>query len=415
MLRLFILLLSLSATIYCNANRRDEIDQYNQETIDLLNDLDSCLKRVEYAIVQAENIHYDYGQAYGLYLKGYIHRMRNELGKAFLANLEGLNALKNMHDKRAVETQVRLYLNTGEILKKHFKYEVAIQYYTEGLALARKHNLTEWVIDLNYNIGSAYKSNGDFEQATRFIFKAYQLAQSEADEHTVVNALNLVGLISSDNHQYDTAVLFFNKMLDYKYKSLNVAKYKGRAYHNIATTYLQSGDTSEARNAYYQALELKVVRNKPSEMFITEYDLAELYYSQGNYMEAHKMTLRCIGNYENMRLHPDHYEVFDLARKTSVALEEHQQADHYANRYFEENKKFIKEQERLIEIRDQFKMEVLTASFFGELDRNKRISNLTDVIIWILVVSISAIAYMKIRQVWMKRVISRELDKLVRD
>lgn len=406
----FIFFINASFSIY--ANSRDEIDHYNQETIELLSDLDSCLIRVDHTIERAENIGYDYGLAYAFYLKGYIHRIQDDLGKAFLANLKGLSLLQEIGDKRAPETMVRLYLNAGEILERHFKYDDAIKYYQEGLEVAKKQNLTQRIIDLSYNIGNAYHSKGDLTMAVNFIQESYKLAQSEGDEHTMVNGLNLMGLIFKDNYKYDTATFFFTKMLTHSYQDLDEDKYKGRAYHNLANTFTKAGDTLKAISTFNKSLEFKRKGNKPDEVFITENDLAELYYFQGDYVLAREIIERCIQNYDQMRLDPDYYKVFHLARRVNSAIGEYSSIDQYADRYFDENKKFIEQQRKLIEIRDQFKMEVLTASFFVELERNKRIAQLNQVILWISILSLMIIGYLKARQIWMKRVVGSAVRNL---
>ena len=410
--RLFLLIVFISISTCSFASRWEELDLYNQETIDLLDDLDSCLLRVDYAISLAENVGYDYGKAYALYLKGYIHRTQGDLGKAFLANLKGLSILQHEHDERAPETLVKLYLNTGEILEKHFNYEEAIQYYSEGLAIAKKENLTEWIIDLTYNAGYAHLLRGDMESALVYTHQSYKLARSEEDEYDIVNALNLMGMLLTDNHKYDTAELFFDKILQYEYVDLDANEFKGRAYHNLANTYAQSGDTTSAISAFKNALLYKKKRNKPEEIFITENDLAEIYYALGKYDKAYEMISNCIEHYDLMPLIPDNYKFFDLARKIKAALNEYSLSNHYANRYFEENEKFINQQEKLIKIRDQFKMEILTASFFVELERNKRIDTLNKAIVLILILSALIIGYLKIKQVWIKNLVGKELDKL---
>ena len=415
MIREVVFVICISASLYCFPNSRDQIDQYNQETVDLLDDLDSCLARVDYAIERAETIGYEYGQGYALYLKGYIHRMQDDLGKAFLANLKGLNILAGNDDERAPETLVRLYLNTGEILEKHFKYEEAAQYYSEGLIIARRENLVNWIIDLHYNTGYAYFLKGELDKAADLIHKAYELAQTEEDEHTIVNALNLMGLIFKDNKMYDTATLFFNKMLTHAYEDLDADKYKGRAYHNLANTYAQAGDTTKAIASFYKALEHKQRRNITTEIFITANDLAELFFKKGDLFLAREMIQRCIENYEEMRLDPDHYKVFDLARKINSALGEQTLVNHYASRYFDENDAFIKQQEELIEIRDQFKMDVLTAGFFIEMERNKRIAQLNKAILWISLLALIVIAYLRIKHIRMKRLVGKAVGELVRE
>ena len=394
----------------------EEIDQYNDQTIDLLDDLDSCILRIQYSIEQSESIDYEFGLAYAQYLKGYVHRMQDELGKAFLANLKGLHILEGVNDERAPETQLRLHINTGEILQRHFKFSEAIKYYSEGLKIAKSHEkLENWIADLNYNIAVSYQSKGDLQMAMEYVNEAYKSAKDENDENILINAVNLAGLIFKDNHAYDSAIFSFNKMLKHVYDNLDANKYKGRAYHNLANTYAEQGDTSKAISCFLKALEHKKIRNSPQQLFITQNDLAELYFLKGDYYAAHDWIEQCLEHYGEMRLDPDHYKVYDMARKISSVLGNPENVDRFANRYFDENKKFIQQQEKLIEIRDQFKMELLTASFFVELERNERIEQLNNVIIFISFLFVLSILFIKLRQMWVNKTLQKELQFIIQE
>jgi len=388
------------------------IDQFQKETINYLDsDLDNCLFRINQSITASQDLDYDYGEAYGLYLKAYVHRTQDDLGKAFVVNLKALSILNAMMTSRAIDTKVRLYLNSGEILKKHFKYDEAIQYYKEGLEIAQNNNLENWVIDLQYNIGNAYRGKGDLSNAFDYIHRAYTRAIPRDDEHTVVNALNIMGLIFKDNGSHDTARFYFQKMLTYDYHKLNENKYRGRAYHNIANTYGQVMEYDKAEVAFKKALNEKRIKNRPKEVFITEIDLAELYHQMGRLEDADRLAKACVSKYDHIGLDPDYYKIFDLQRKISSDLERFEELDFYANRYVEESTKFVAQQEELIRIRDQFKMEILTASFFVELERNNRISYLNQIIIMLLMTVIVILLVFKCAQVLSKRSLEKEIKR----
>lgn len=367
--------------------------------------------RINQSITASQEIDYEYGEAYGLYLKAYVHRTQDDLGKAFVVNLKALSILNSMKTSRAIDTQVRLYLNSGEILKRHFKYEEAIQYYIEGLKIAEGNNLENWIIDLTYNIGNAYRVKGELNKALEFIHEAYIKAIPRDDEHTVVNALNIMGLIFMDNGSYDTARFYFQKLLTYDYNQLNENKYRGRAYHNIANTYEQAQEYDKAETAFIKALHEKRIRNRAKEVFNTEMELAELYYQVDRLHDADRLAKTCIDKYEQMGLDPDYYKIFDLQRKISFGFKKYEELDFYANRYVEESTKFIEQQEELIRVRDQFKMEILTASFFVELERNKRISYLNQVIVMLLLTGIVIFLVFKASQALSKRSLEKEIGR----
>ncbi len=403
-------------SVLCFGFSRDELDQYNEKTIALLDDLDSCMLRVEYAVEQAEEINYPYGMAYALYLKSYILHEQNDLGKAFLTNLKALNILSDLQDERSSDTQVRLYLESGEILEKHFKYEDAIRYYKRGLEIAEQHDFSRLIMRTSYSLGLSYYLMEDWNNARKFINKSFILAEDLKHEAVAADALNLMGLVFKSSGQPDSAKHFYQKMLEDRYDdAYNRSKYKGRAYHNLANLYAQTGNNASALLAFAKALEYKMATQDMSQVFITEKDLAELHYTLGEYEKASEMIRSCMTKYQNMWIDPEHYAVFDLARKIAAASQNHELTKYYTNRYVEENEKFLERQAELIEMRDQFKMEILEASFASEQERNMRISNLHKVIVSLLVLSLVVVSYVKLKQVWVKHQLARELDQLVKE
>ncbi len=394
----------------------ESIDKFNKETIKFIeNDPNVTFERLDSVIQMSKDIEYGYGEAYALYLKGYTHKINDNSGKAFLSYLKALDLLKGIDSDRAADTKSRLFIETGSILRVHFKYDEAIKYYDEGIKLAKEYSLERWIIDISYNKGFALGEMGNLDQAINLLQETLNLAKRENSERMIVNCLNLIGLTFRDNHQYDMARSYFEQMLSYDYQKLNKYKYHGRAYHNIATTYVLSGDLTTAESFYDKALLEKKQYKNVTGLFITQIDLADVYYQTGRIDKANELASAGIAKYDQLSLSPDYYKIFDLQKKIAAARNDLAGVVAFSDQYVVENNKFLDQQKELIKIRDQFKMEILSASYFSNLQRERRIADLYTYILYGLLALAAVVVANKSWNMWRKKQLERDLQQAFND
>ncbi|MEL7145337.1 MAG: tetratricopeptide repeat protein [Bacteroidota bacterium] len=408
---LFFLTIFISPTI-------DEqmIDDFNRETnVSFGEDWKQDINRTDSAIHMARTIGYEYGEAYALYQKGYVQDEMNEAGKAFLSNLSALRLLEGRDSEKIAKLKIGLCINTGLILRQHFKYNEAIQYFNQGITIAEAYDLDNQTAELLYKIGNAYRKQGNFELAAQYLVKCHNLSVDFEDDYLPVNSLNYLGVIYHENQDYEKARGYLQQILDFEFRMIDKNRYHGIALHNIADTYLAEGQKKVAEQFYLRALEEKAVNNVDKELFVSELALFDLYMEQQHWDKAFALGEKCKTHYQNLRKAPAFYQLFSSLRKLEYARENFEQSTYYANRYESENQLFLNQQQKLIQIRDQFKMDILTASYFSELERERRISNLTDSIYFIMLFIFIGFTLWKIRQLYNKRRLERELRTAIYD
>lgn len=392
------------------------IDQFNQRTNEQLDqNFEYSISRIDSAIILSQRINYTYGEAYALYQKGYLMNESNESGKALIANLTSLRLLEILEDADAIETRIRLHINTGLILHKHFKYDEAILHYNEGLEIAIANGLDAWQSELYYKIGYSYKKQGNLNESIDWFKRAYENSVNLNDDYILVNSLNMLGLAFSTNGSYEKAREYFQLVLDHEYKTVSESKYFGKAYHNIANSFLSQDNFELAEANFNKALVYKNQRNRVSEVFLTKLDLANMYFLSGDLEKSYSLANSCASVYSQLKNSPDNYKLYSLLRKIEFKQGNYRKAETYATTYEKENQKFLHQQQELIQIRDQFKMDILTASYFSELDREKQISELTSAIYFIILFIFIGFIIWKIRQLYVKRMLERELRTAIQD
>lgn len=394
----------------------ENIDQFNSQTNEEFDQgFHYSISRIDSAISLSQEIGYVYGEAYALYQKGYLMNESNENGKALIANLTALRLLERIDSDNAIDTKIRLHINIGLILHKHFKYDEAIQYYKEGLDIARENKLDNWVAELYYKIGYTYVKQGNLNESISWFKLCYENSIDFEDDYLSVNSLNMLGSAFLSNGNYDVARSYFQEVLDHSYRIISRDKYHGKALHNIAETYAAQGEYELSENYYLKALAVKEKRNKANELFITKFYLSKLYLNNGDLDKAKNLAYACESLYPELKKIPANYELFSLLRKIDYQNGNYAQAEKYAIAYETENQTFLDRQSELIQIRDQFKMDILTTSYFSELQRERQIAQLWDAIYYMLLFIFIGFTIWKIRQLYMKRVLERELRTAIQE
>ena len=244
-------------------------------------------------------------------------------------------------------------------------------YYDEAIPLAKKYQMSKQLIKLYHNKAEALRQLKKLDQALATIESGLRLAHVEKNEHQILSSLNRQGLILKDMGRYEEARESYRRMIGFKFDQVPPEKYRGQAWHNIAVTYVEEKKYTEAESAYLEAAKENEKRPDSQRKYITWMDLGEVYYLMGHYQKAYEMEQKALALYDDVLLQPDHYAIFSLLSKITYKLGEHDQSHTYSRRFEEVNKSFLQAQKEILQIKDQYKMEILTAGFFLELQASK--------------------------------------------
>lgn len=395
-------LLFLMLSVYpLYASDKAGIDSLHQQAYRLLDsNPDSAFVLATIAEAKAFSRGLKFEEGNSLFIQAYIYSQKEELGKAFVLYLRALEILRPLKAEKALLAYTKILLNTGIILKQHYAYPQAIQYYDEGIGIAWKQKFNERLLKLYFNKAEALRQIEEFDQALGTIKSALDLAQREKDEDMILSSLNQRGLILKDMGRYEEARASYRRIIGFEFDKLSPEEYRGRSWHNIAVTYVEEKRHQEAAEAYHKALNEKIIGDE-KRLYITWLDLGEVYYLLGDYKKAYEMEQKALALYDEMLLLPDHYALFSLLSKTTYKLGEHEQSHAYSERFIAVNKRFLQAQKEILQVKDQYKMEILTAGFFLELEASKtkeQYQTMLIILICSVVFFVSLFGYEKVRQ-----------------
>ena len=391
-LNLILYLLLFAVAPVAQSSEKQEVEALHSEVYDLLDsNLDKALRLSKDAEIMAKEAGLDFEEANSLFIQAYIYRQLDELGKSFVINLKALEILRPLEDENSLITYVKVLLNTGEILKQHHAYSDAVRYYDEAIAIANTNDFSDRLTRLHYSKGMALMLNGNYDYALEELNQSLESSIRLNDEYLYVLTLNQIGLLNKHKGMYQHARESYQTIIDHKFEKLNSSEYLGQAWHNIAVTFKMEERFDEALQAYEKAENYHAIQSGDSDKLTTWLDLSEVYLLRKEYYKASEYSRKSLGIYEKVALLPEHYRVFDLLSQIAYAQKEFDDAHSYSQKYVQANKQFLEAQEEILRIKDQYKMEVLTAGFFVELNASKRQSELELYLIIIGVISVIVI------------------------
>ena len=363
--------------------KRDILDLHNQCYSLLKTNIDSAIILSEVAEIEAAKLEDNYLQAQSLYIRSYAYKIKKDLGKSFVLNLKALEFLHHPDSDKTIKTKIELLQNTGLILKQHYAYSESILYYDDGIELALKNGINDniFLAPLYYNKALSLRHTNQLNEALASIDECLKIAINYNDEARILRSLNQKGLILNDLKRFQKARETYSEIIQFDFVKQSPAKFIGQAWHNTALTYLGESHFRMAKAAYQKAIHFKENENKAEDLFISYHDLSETLLNLDELNQASKYAKKCLALYEQCDLDPDNYKFFNLMSEIAYRQNKPKLVREYSQKYFDENEKFLTQQREILEVKDRYKMEVLTAGFFSELHADQNIS-LLERVLW---------------------------------
>ena len=252
-----------------------------------------------------------------------------------------------------------------------------------------------------YNRGSAYQEVEDYFKANNDLNVCYRLANALENEFLTANSLNLLGLTYMYQKEYHKARDTFKKIINYEYQSLAASKYLGRAYHNTGRTFFEQENYLEAEKWFEKAVLVKETRKVPAELFISYKALANTLVKNGQIGEAYAIGKKAENQYEFVKLTEGNLKIFKTLREISYTLGNFEASNQYSSKYEEETSKYLQEQQKIFDAKEQFTRDIITAGFFQPQSETSGFSLLNYLLIAIIM--LGGITLLIYRYIWMRR------------
>ncbi|SFD70463.1 tetratricopeptide repeat-containing hybrid sensor histidine kinase/response regulator [Flavobacterium phragmitis] len=270
---LFIVVCFLNSTLYSQAKKNtDSVIYYNK----LANSNLGNKKYNEAALYTQKSISF-------CEVHGQTENLANQtlkLGKIFYNQGKLEDALKNFHKTVAIYDTLKpscikalalYYIGVANTAKGDYK--TADVYYSKAESLLKELNITDHAEALNYQKALAQKKNNDLVLAAKTFKNITKKANNPSIIKTKVDSYYQLGLIETQLKRNDSAMVYFDKALDYNEKSNDLPK-KSKIVLAISQYYKQNKNYDMAYSfldEHYQ-LENYLLRLKNAKIDLNEFE-----------------------------------------------------------------------------------------------------------------------------------------------
>ncbi|WP_405292555.1 histidine kinase [Algibacter sp. Ld11] len=189
---------------------------------------------------------------------------------------------------------VSLYEGLGDVYLLIQNFDKSIEYYTEGLSIAKTHLIKPKETDLNSKIAQVYSAKGDSDKAKGFFYKSLNLANSENKKRAVSEKLKVADF-QNDINDYSEEIQLrkeaLNTINEIETDSVfdnESALTPQKQNYKIGNAYASQGDVANA----ISYLEKSIEEAESKEDLIVKKDakrkLSEVYESAEDYEKSLK-------------------------------------------------------------------------------------------------------------------------------
>jgi len=185
------------------------------------------------------------------------------------------------------EQDVAIRLNSiGLVYNARGQYDQAIKYYEEALAIDKRLGSKRIAIRLN-NIGMVYKERGQYDKAIKYFEEALAIDKRLGSERGVAIILSNIGLVYSAWGQYDQAVKYYKEALEIDQRLGNEGGIATR-FNNIGMVYKDWGQYDQAIKYFKEALALEKRLGREGGVAIILSNMGVVYSDWGQNAQAIK-------------------------------------------------------------------------------------------------------------------------------
>ncbi len=193
-------------------------------------------------------------------LRGRIAYKTQNLDSAVSMHQKSLDLSVKIKDEKRQAISLGLL---GGIYEKKQEFQTALVHQWTALSIFGKLGIDDLSSEFNENLGSIYEDLGNFDSASFYFQKAFELNVKAGDSLNLISIINNLGDISRKNGQPKDGLLKYNLALDLSRK-LNQPYEESSALRDIAKSYF---DLKEFQMAYQY---LDSSRTVHQEMFSKE-------------------------------------------------------------------------------------------------------------------------------------------------
>ncbi|MDB5030873.1 tetratricopeptide repeat-containing sensor histidine kinase [Mucilaginibacter sp.] len=247
--------------------------------------LDSALSRISKPTIE------DKFRTYGFHYV-YYHKTKGDNKKALLYADSMLNvANQSITNKQYVALYAEANFAIGDAYFSMQQYNAAYQHFFQGYMVGKNNLNRKALAEYMYRMGMITYKMGNYKFATDYFKKSYGYHSATTNEfvtfYNIQELLDNIALSYKHNNQPDSAIVYFNKALNFldeygsqfkdRLKMIDIAK--GVVYGNKAEVLVLQGNYTEAIKLLKKSIETNLQKGYDSnDAQLTEIKLAQLYF-----------------------------------------------------------------------------------------------------------------------------------------
>lgn len=202
--------------------------------------------------------------------------------------------------------RVKAYVRLGYIYCEKRLWQIAIDYYQQGLQLATtKASSHDQIHHILLDLGIAFRDSGDLSQAEKMLQNSIKLAEEINDLAGMASAYNTLGTLNLKRGDTHLAIEAFEKSLEYLEKSNDVFG-SAQLYNNLGIAYTDLREWEKSEQFYQKSLEITRRAGDSLGQARTLNNLARVQVNQNKIDQAIKNYTQAIRLFGEMREHYNH-------------------------------------------------------------------------------------------------------------
>ena len=374
---------------------------------------DSAIQLAEKLKIVSKKEGNDFGVVKCNFILGYIHdAFKSNYGKAIIYYLEALRKAENASYANIDLDKSIINLNSAVIFRKFKSYDLSYEYNINALDLAKKNNYQSQVEDVMYNLSRLYVDQKNFNLAISTLRDLVNDIDYSSNQYW--KFMNRLGNAYHENQEYSNAITAhleaLNQESDLSDKSI------GYSYHNIARSYVELGDYTNAEKYFKMAIGLKISSVNLSSLYSSYKELGEMYHSQNKMKEAFICYNKAEGLMAEVSDITLKYELFKSVADAYYESRKYDVAKKYENLHSEYLNKYITLQNEIKDSEMNTNIELITKRYFDEVEKQESIASILLVSKLtsgsLLVLLLIVIGYNRHEKLRLRKTIKKELIAL---
>ena len=220
-----------------------------------------------------------WGEAMALDSLSDAYDAQGEFQEALNAKQRALSVFRE--NKERIDYEYTALADIGHIYEELGEPQKALDYYHQGLDLARSHRNRGLEVSMLSVVAGAYAGAGDTGKALKYFNQALALAQG--DRGAEMWTLGKLGSFYVGQGEYDKAMQLFEQTLPYHHAEHQTVLEAATLY-SIGVAYHRQGKLSQALEALNQALSLWPIKNRRRREILRE--IGAVYQDSGDSPKA---------------------------------------------------------------------------------------------------------------------------------